>query len=419
MPTPSDAPPVAAAPPAPSRPISSGWRLRWGGRALILALIALNAWWAWGDWAPAEMKAIDASIARGKLDEAERDLWRRLRWSRNDGDARMKLARLLAKRGDNLGSAQQLHQIPIWWPARSEASFLEAQLLKLINRARDAEAAWKACIADDPLHPTPPQMFHGSARELIALYILEGRLDEARRTIWRAYDEATPIERPGVLTMRLRAELERIDHQEAVAKLRSYVEADPDDWDARRALALEEHATADEAAADKDIEACLRARPLDPLSWRARLEILHERGDVDAARAVIDRLPATADGDAKIWMYRGIARQLDGDRQGAVEAFTRSSQLAPYDAEILYKLGMAEKAVGQARQSQEHIGQSRQLHQAYQKMREGYNEFGEHLRTGRRDEAAYRATVERVATACQQLGWQREADEFRRLLAPG
>ena len=26
--------------------------LRWGTRASILALIATNAWWAWGDWMP-------------------------------------------------------------------------------------------------------------------------------------------------------------------------------------------------------------------------------------------------------------------------------------------------------------------------------------------------------------------------------
>ena len=405
--------------PGPPRTPRRGRLIRWAGRTLFLALIVLNAWWLWGDWSPANMKAIDALIARSRLDEAERALRQRLRWASSDGDARMKLARLLVTREDNLGGAQQLHLVPGWWPNKAEASFLEAQAFKLVDRARDAEAAWKACIADDPLHPTPPPMFAGAARELVALYILEGRLDEARQVLWRAYDEATPIEKQGVLTMRLRAELERIDHQEAVAKLRDYVAADPEYWDARRALAIEEHAIRDEAAADRDLEACLRARPDDPLAWRARLEILNERGDVDAVRATIERLPPTADRDARIWMYRGLIRQLDGDRDGAFDAFSRSAQLAPNDAEILYKLGMAEKLLGRTVQAQEHIARSRQLHVAYGKLLAGYNEFLEQIRRPGRDEAGYRASIEQLATTFRQLGWQREAEAWRQLVTPG
>ena len=402
-----------------SRRPSRGWLVRWGLRALTLGLLGQNAWWLWGDWATPDRKAIDKLIARGRLDDAECALRQRLRWCLSDGEARMTLARLLVKRGDNLGGARQLHEVPRWWPGKPEASFLEAQAFKRVDRARDAEAAWRACIADDPLHPTPPRLFAGSAQELVALYVLEGRLVEARQTLWRAYDEASPVERPGVLAMRLRAELERVDHQEAMAKLRDYVEADPEDWNARRALALEEHANRDEAAADRDLDACLIARPDDPLHWRARLEILNERGDVDALRATIDRLPTTADVDAKVWMYRGLVRQWDNDRAGAFEALDRSARLAPDDPEILYKLGMAEKLVGRSAESGMHLGRSRQIHLAYSKLPQAYNEFLEQTRRPIRDEVAYRASIEQLAASCRQIGWEREAEAWLRLLSPG
>jgi tetratricopeptide (TPR) repeat protein len=392
---------------------------RWGLRASTLALVALNAWWLWGDWSTPQMKAIDASIAQGRLDEAERALERRLQWSANDGEAGTKLARLLVKRGDNLGGARRLHQVPFWWQTKGEASFLEGQAFKLADHARDAEAAWKACIADDPLHPLPSPMFHGAAKDLVTFYVLEGRMDEARQVLWRAFDEATPVERPGVLATLVRLRLERIDHNEAVARLREYLAADSEDHDARRALALEEHATGDEASADRDLETCLRSRPDDPLSWRAMLEILNDRGAIEASTEAISRLPATSDGDAKIWMYRGICRQRQGDKPGALEAFQRSGNLAPDDAEILYRLGLAEMALDLADPGRKHIARSRQLHQAYETLRDGHQRFLEQARQTPRDEASYRSAVEQLATTCRALGWTREADAWLAQLPQG
>jgi len=137
----------------------------------------------------------------------------------------------------------------------------------------------------------PPRFFHGAARELIGLYILEGRLDEARRTVWRAYEASDRADRPGILVMRMRAELERIAHEEAVAKLRRYVGTTPDDWEARRALALEEQWAGDQAAANRHMAACLKARPADPVVWRTWLEILDQRGDHDGIQAALADSP--------------------------------------------------------------------------------------------------------------------------------
>ncbi|WP_435009075.1 tetratricopeptide repeat protein [Tundrisphaera lichenicola] len=411
--------PAVVASTRPERSDSRGRVLRWTVWTLSLALVGLNAWWTWGDWSLGDMKAIDASIARGKLDEAEQALRTRLRWSPSDGDARTKLARILAQRGDQLDCARELHEVPSWWPSKSESSFLEAQAFKRVSHAREAEAAWLACIADDPLHPAPPNLFAGAAKELVALYVLEGRLDEARKTLWRAYDQATPIERPGVLAMRVRAELERIAHEEAVAKLRGYIEADPQDWDARRALALEEQAIGNGEAADRVLNDCLQSRPDDIKARQAQLEILQQRGNMDEARAVIDRLPSEADQDAKIWMYRGLVRQSERDDPGAFEAFRRSVELSPNEADTLYKLGMVEQRLGKTDQARDHIARSRELHQAYANLSGAYQAFLDQTRKEPRDEAGYRESIEKVASLCQTLGWQRVADAWRLELAPG
>src|SRR5260221_149551 len=90
---------------------------------------------------------------------------------------------------------------------------------------------------------------------LNAWWVWDDRLDEPRQALWRAYDMAGPIDRPAILVMLLRTEFERIAHEEAAATLRRYVHATPDDWEARRALAIEEQWAGHEHAAESNIQA--------------------------------------------------------------------------------------------------------------------------------------------------------------------
>jgi tetratricopeptide (TPR) repeat protein len=190
------------------------------------------------------------------------------------------------------------------------------------------------------------------------------------------------------------------------------VRSDPDDLDARRALALEEHAIGDNAGADRDIELCLRDRPDDPLAWRTRLEILQDRGDVDAMHEVVARLPSITETDARVWYYRGLDVQRAGDQAGAVEAFRRAAKLALTDPEILYKLGMTETALGQVEAGRAHLARSRQLRQAFGDLRDHYHSFLEQSRRTPLDPEAYRSAVERIAATCRTFAWSREADAW-------
>ena len=95
-------------------------------------------------------------------------------------------------------------------------------------------------VNDDPLHPTPPDIYHDASFELIKLYTVEDRWDDFRVTMWKAYERASPGDEITLLSMRVRSELERIDPAETVGRLERFVAADPTDREALRALAKAE-----------------------------------------------------------------------------------------------------------------------------------------------------------------------------------
>lgn len=389
------------------------------GLILGLALIGLNAWWAWADYAPVpEARTVDALISRSKTDEARVALETQVARSRHDYQARMKLARLLAKAEDYPGCARLLREVPEWAPNKAESLFIEAQSFKQVDRMRDAEAAWKQLTAGDPLHPVSPRYYQGAARELIGHYVLENRLDEARDLIMRSFDLGTVSERADIMIMRTRAELERIAHEEAVTRLRAYVAADPDDWQARTALAAEEQATDHPDAADALIQSVLAVRPEEPSVWRTYLEILQPRGNRDAIRDAIARLPKTEaiDNDPVLWKFRGQMLEWDNDLEGAAKALTKATDLNPSLPEPYYKLGLIEQRLGRTADAAKHLKRSRDLRKADTDLDDAFHKFVDISRDRPPTDPAYIAEVNKLADLCETLGWAREARAWRRVL---
>ena len=228
----------------------------------------------------------------------------------------MTLARRLAARGDMLGCARELEQVPYWWPQRAEALFRSAQAFLMADRARDAEAALLAILDDDPLHPPDPGLYHDAGQELLKIYATEDRWEDAYGVIWKAYDHAAPPDRPLMLTMRIRCELERVAPTETLKVLRRYVAADPADFEARRAMANAELAMASGPRPLRDMEACLAGRPDDARAWRDYLAMLQSLGEQDAFNAAMARLPRSAESEPEIWMFRGQIKERNGDWPG-------------------------------------------------------------------------------------------------------
>src|SRR5215831_15915282 len=114
--------------PRPGRARASGGRRGVIGMlvaaGLFAGLVGFNAWWYWRDTRPvAEPRTIEGWIGQGENARAESALRERLRRTPHDGGLRMSLARALAARGDLLGCARELREVPYWWPQRAEALF--------------------------------------------------------------------------------------------------------------------------------------------------------------------------------------------------------------------------------------------------------------------------------------------------------
>ena len=340
----------------------------WGYRVIVVALVAWNAWWLGRDfWPIPDIRSVEQLIARGQHEDAMRALRAHLRRSPRDGQARMLLARSLAARGDLKAAPDELHRVPNWWPSKREALYLEGESYLSVDRARDAEAAWRACLDDDPLHPVPPHHRRAAAENLIKLFAAQERWEEANEVAWGLYQSVGPGERPAVLILRLRTEVERIAAETRVQRLRRYVTADPADWHSRRGLARAEQAVGNEQEATHQIQAYLAAHGDDLRAWCDWLEMLHGRGDITGLAAALKQLPAAALEDGRIWSFRGIVSLAGGDIATAENAHRRAASLRPHDEQILYRLALAERQAGHGDQAEAHLVRSKTLTRSAQR----------------------------------------------------
>jgi tetratricopeptide (TPR) repeat protein len=389
------------------------WAL--AGTCLLMGLSIFNSWWYWRDTRPLpDVNAISDLMRREQYPQAEMALREQLRRSPHDANARMMLARVMAARGDALGCARQLHEVPYWWPRKAEALLREGQSYIMIDRAQDAEAAWLELIKADPLHPVDPDLFHDACQELLKLYAIEDRWEDAYPVMWTAYERADPSDRPVVLTMRMRPELERVTPKESIAVLRRYVAA-ANDWEALRALARAELALGFHSEAVLHFQACLAGRPDDVRAWRDYLAMLLEQGDLDAFVALLDKAPQSADSEPETWLYRGVAREKAGDWQAAAEHFGKAIELNPTAPKYYYRLAMAEERLGLHEQATAHRGRTKLLNEARSQLPAAYADYFAARGANHAHAPDLAAACKHLALICDTLGWSRAAQAWTRL----
>jgi len=386
---------------------------------LILGGIAFNVWWYWRDTRPvADLPMIEIWIGNQEYGLASKELREHLRRAPHDGAARMMLARVLAAGGNLVGCARELHQVPTWWPQKAEALYREGQAYLLFYRARDAEAALLAVIDAGPLHPADPAVFHDASQELLSLYATEDRWDDAHVILWKVYDRATPAYRPTVLAMRIQSELERIAPTESVRLLLRYVAADPADWEARRALANAERALGQRSEALRDMRDCLDARSEDPRVWRDYLTMLQSLGELDAFNAVLARVPAIAETEPDLWVFRGQARERAGDWATAAAYYRQALELNPNLLNAHYRLATIEGRQGHSVEAAAHRKRWQELHEARSELRQAFGVYLDAQQRLPNDSPELLASLKRLASICQTLGWSRAAEGWSRLAVP-
>jgi tetratricopeptide (TPR) repeat protein len=387
------------------------------GITLIVGLSAWNAWRYWRDThAVPDLKTISDWIGREQYHRAESGLREQLRRSPHDGQARMFLARVLAARGDLLGCARQLDEVPYWSPEKFEALYREGQAYIMIDRAKDAEWAWLELIKDDPLHMAPPGLFHDACRQLLKLYAIEDRWDDAHPVMWFAYDRAAPADRPDLLAMRMRPELERVTPKETISVLRRYVAAAADDWEALRALAQAELALGIHAEAARHFQACLDGRPDDVRAWRDYVTMLLEQGDLDAFLTLLAKAPRSADGEPETWMFRGVVSEKAEDWHTAANHFRKAIELNPFVSKYHYRLAMVEQRLGRRDEALAHRKRTKELNEARSQLPAAYADYFAATTAGQRGAPALAAACKHLASICETLGWFRAAQAWNQLV---
>jgi tetratricopeptide (TPR) repeat protein len=380
---------------------------------LTIGVLGYNGYTYWRLSQPlTNLRTISGWIASNRAADAEKALKDRLERNPNDDESRIMYARALGARKDLLGCARELHKVPAWSPQKTEALYHEGNTYSILNRAKDAEAAWLEVIKDNPLHPPNPQLFHDAAAELMQLYAFEDRWDDAFVVLWRSFDEALPDDRPTLLSWRIRSELERMAHSESIKKIKLYVEADPKDWEALRALAGAESALGQTDDAKRHYQACLKGRPDDGRAWRDYLTMLYTIGDQELWRAELDRVPIAAEKEGEIWKFRGIVKEKAGDLAGAASDYRTAIEKNPYIVEYHYRLSMIGDRLGKQAEADEQKLKTKQLREARADLRVVFGDFYKAQNEGSKTLPAETA---KLATTCRVLGFTRAADEFARL----
>jgi tetratricopeptide (TPR) repeat protein len=399
------------------RPGVGSWLPRFSYWVLLLGLVGVNSWLAWEGRPLPDLATVSRLMGKELYDEAETVLRAQVRRSPHNGEARMMLARALTARNDLAGAAEQLHGVSFWWPTKSEALFREGQLLMALGRARQAEQAWKACVANDPLHPAPARIFTHATRELIELYRWEQRIDDARDLIWKVYSQVDGSGRASLLILSVWLELLRDEPAQAAEKLSRFVAADAHDWEARLALARALTALGKAVEAEQQIQICLKSRPDDLRAWRSRLAILSLRGGRTEIESALEQHPESAHDDAETWMSRGLASERIGNVRGAAEAYRQTIKRRPGSDEACYRLSIAEDRLGERAQAEEHRRQHQALVEAREQLRRAYDAYLDATRSPHTSRAVLPSTFERLSESCAAVGLQREAQAWPGLRA--
>jgi tetratricopeptide (TPR) repeat protein len=391
------------------------WALTLGGASAFVILLGLSAWWYWRDHrALPDLKTVSDWMRREQYARAEPVLREYLRRSSHDGEARMLLARALAGRGDFLGCARQLHEVPFGWPRKAEALHREGQAYLQIDRAKDAESAWLNALRDDPIHPISPDLFHDVVQELLKIYAIEDRWEDAYPVIWMAYDRGSPANHPDFLVMRMRPELERVAPKDSIGILRRYVAAAADDWEAVRALARAEQALNNPAEAARLFQRCLKGDPDNVRAWHDYLAMLLEQGDSDAFLALLQNAPRSAESESKTWMFRAVASETAQDLHAAAKYFRKAIELDPAVPKYYYRLAMIEQRLGLHKEARAHLARTKEMNEARAQLPVAYsNYFAARDRTDGAPELA--AVCKQLASICETLGWPRAARGWSRM----
>jgi tetratricopeptide (TPR) repeat protein len=247
---------------------------------------------------------------------------------------RMLRARIAESRGRLVEALDHLRSIPDSDPIASNAWLKVGQIELARRNARGAEVALLRSVA---LSADQIQAY----RELAYIYAVQRRRGDCDAQ-FRAL--AKRVHFDYVLAFAWCQNYCRLwDPKEARTALSGFVEFDPDDRPSRLALATTSRLT---SQLDQAEEALRRLPDSDQDARALRVDLLLDRGDIDAARALLDR--GRSD-HARLNAIRGRMALAAKDAASAVDYFRAALRQSPEDIDSIRGLGVALRLQGDPR----------------------------------------------------------------------
>ena len=324
---------------------------------LLSAAILSAAAWHWTHPLP-KLRDVRRWADDGQWDRADLSVRQFLARRPKDGEALLLAARIAAGRGDMESCLSLLHQVPTDSPHKPEALTRQAQACQAMNSARRAEAAWRELARLRERDPQQARYRLAAQAELVALMSLERRLTEAEALLWQMYPDHS--EKWRILIGLARVHARGSTPKSAIEMLQRFVEHDPDDFDARRALSF---CAIDTFQWDQAIElatTCLEQQPTDVRSLEILLECYLRQQQWEAMDAILARPELENSG---VQSLRLRAQRLEAVQQAdeAENCYRQALRLDPRDHTTHYQLSQLLQRLGRGEPAQEHMVEFRRL----------------------------------------------------------
>ena len=292
-------------------------------------------------------------VHAGKLDSAAMRIRAILSANPDHAAANVLLAQILLKSADpasggspSSGSAEKalahLRRVRPTSPRMAVASLLcKGNAMDCLARLDEAEEAWLEAIEIDP---TAPEV----GFNLLSLYYLEGREEEARRLALRLYKaEPDPHDRVLLLLELIRPDARPPAPGALIKWFEPRVQKHPGDLHSSIALGLALVRSGQVENGTSVLRRVVQTHPDKVEAWDSLLLGLDETGQVHVMEKEMERVPVDLPGAEKLLKHR--ARIAQGRQwQEAVDLYRRARQAEPYNRVVEFRLSRALRHVGEA-----------------------------------------------------------------------
>lgn len=225
------------------------------------------------------------------------------------------------------------------------ARWREADVCMILSRAADAEAALQTALR---LDPNCLEAYRG----LFHIYRWEDRRQEASEIFWKMYELTEPEERIHLLREWFLIGYSQISLADGLARLKSFLQAQPND--ARAAIALGRLYVQEKRlgpAEDLLVQAYQRT-PEDPAAREAYAEFLLASGQLEKLPSLFESWPPS-ELSPTAYRIRGTwYQEAKGDFAAAASDFRRVLEGMPDDWQTMFRLATCLQQLGQSNEAQ-------------------------------------------------------------------